>query len=84
MINVNNPFGQEPFFKELRAKNYMMSCCTCCKQLVPYATYCAACGEPIQKASQILEVTECPHCGADTPSEGNFCIVCGGELKHER
>ena len=30
-----------------------------------------------------LELAVCPHCGAETLPDGNFCCQCGGTLEHE-
>ncbi len=69
------------FLREINVSTYMLAVCPCCKQLVPYGSYCTYCGEAIQKDTRTLEVTQCPYCQANTPADGLFCVSCGGKLK---
>lgn len=71
------------FLKEIDAHTFILTCCPYCKQLVPLGSYCASCGEVIQKTTRTLEVIDCPNCGKSTPSGGNFCVGCGAPLKAE-
>lgn len=67
---------------EINASTYMLTCCSSCKNLVPYGNYCVACGSLMQKDMRTLEIITCPNCKKSTPIKGNYCVACGKPI-HE-
>jgi len=66
---------------EISASTYMLTCCSSCKNLVPYGNYCVACGSLMQKDMRTLEIITCPNCKKSTPIKGNYCVACGKPIK---
>jgi DNA-directed RNA polymerase subunit RPC12/RpoP len=59
--------------------------CPHCGGLSKYSYYCSECGEIIGDSAiaeiRTVELITCPHCGEEISGVGEFCPLCGKEIK---
>lgn len=58
---------------------YQLIDCIHCGKEVPAGTFCAECGNKLQKKTGFRTTARCSSCGKEV-AQGNFCAACGERL----